>query len=247
MLAGEICCIALAWLVCAALKFSRDITGAVVFCSAFGSSTFLGYAIIMEAFPASQEAMTEAVLVSEIGVGYPVFILGPILAAYFASKDTAIRKNLSSSLSFFKSPVFFALILGVIWKPAGLPAPDNIIFKPVFDTGIILSHALTPLAIISVGLMFRLPDIRKSLLALAIVIIIKLLLKPALLGIGADIAGFTRLWKDVLVILGAMPPAVLGAVFLRRYGGNASLASALLLGATCISCLTILLIFFLIG
>ncbi len=247
MLSVEISCIILAWVVCYYLKFPKDVIGAVVFCSAFGSSTFLGYAVIMEMFPGTSEAMTEAVLISEIGVGYPIFILGPLLAAYFGSKETSLRKNLSASFSFFKSPVFFALILGVIWVPLGMPGKGNVFLKPLFDVCTVLSHALTPLALISVGLMFRIPDIRSSLVALAVVIALKLILKPVLLGIGADFFGFEKLWKDVLIILGAMPPAVLGAVFLRRYGGNASLASALLLVATCISAVTVLIIFFLMG
>jgi predicted permease len=58
---------------------------------------------------------------------------------------------------------------------------------------------------------------------------------------------FPELWKDVLVLLAAMPPAILGVVFLKRYGGDASLASALLLAATIISVLTILIVFSLVG
>jgi predicted permease len=51
----------------------------------------------------------------------------------------------------------------------------------------------------------------------------------------------------MLVILAAMPPAVLGAVFLRRYGGDASLASALLLAASLASCVSIVAVFWVIG
>ena len=41
--------------------------------------------------------------------------------------------------------------------------------------------------------------------------------------------------------------AVLGAVFLKRYGGDAALASALLLVATGISCVTLLGVFAFVG
>ena len=66
-------------------------------------------------------------------------------------------------------------------------------------------------------------------------------------GAAATLLGFPELWKDVLVLLAAMPPAVLGVVFLRRYGGDAALASALLLAATIISCGTLLLVFSFVG
>ncbi len=243
----EMCCIILSWLLCALLKMPRDTTGPIVFCSAFGSSTFLGYAVIIEMYPTVSQAMTEAVLISEIGVGYPIFILGPILAAYFGSKKTNFKDNITVSLAFFRSPLFFAIFVGILWTPLGLPTADNNLFKPLFDICDILGHALTPLAIISAGLMFKIPNIKQISLALIIVIFIKLLLKPVLLGFCADALGFEKLWKDILIILGAMPPAVLGAVFLRRYGGNASLASTILLIATCVSCITILGVFFFVG
>jgi predicted permease len=247
MLGAELSCIALGWFAASLLGFSRGTKGAVVFCAAFGSSTFLGYPIIMESFLGTPQAMTEAVLISEVGVGYPIFILGPLLAAYFGSEQTTAENQLAASLGFFKSPVFFALILGLAWSPLGMPGPDNTWLKPLFDVCHILSQALTPLAILSVGLMFKIPELKTILPPLVLVIAIKLFLKPMELAWASDLAGFEKLWKDILILLGAMPPAVLGAVFLRRYGGDASLASALLLVATALSCVTILGVFWLVG
>ena len=247
MLGLELTCIALAWIISVWLGFNKAQQGAVVFCSAFGSSTFLGYPIIIAMFPIKIEALTEAVLISEIGVGYPIFILGPILAAYFGSGKSDSKSKWSSSLGFFKSPVFFALIIGLLWGVFRLPGKDNAFLAPMFQVCHVLASALTPMAILSVGLMFKLPNVRKILVALGIVILIKLLFKPLLAGSIAVLLDFPKLWKDVLVLLAAMPPAVLGAVFLRRYGGDASLASALLLAASIVSCVSLLAVFWLIG
>jgi len=247
MLGIELASIALAWGFSALLRFEKAQQGAIVFCSAFGSSTFLGYAIIMETFPYKSEALTEAVLISEIGVGYPIFILGPILAAYFGSERSGLKSQWSSSLKFFKSPVFFALVIGLLWGILRFPGQDNAFLSPLFRVCHVLASALTPLAILSVGLMFKMPKVRSIIVALGIVIILKLIFKPVLAGSLASLLGFPKLWKDVLVLLAAMPPAVLGAVFLRRYGGDASLASALLLAATLVSCGTLLVVFWAIG
>ena len=246
MLGLELSAIALAWTVTALLRFDRGQRGAIIFCSAFGSSTFLGYLLIAEMYPNRREAMTEAVLISEIGVGYTIFILGPILAAYFGL-GTSDSKPWSASLSFFKSPVFFALVIGLLWGVLGLPGEDNAFLSPVFRVCHVLGAALTPVAILSVGLMFRLPRVRSILVPLGIVILIKLLLKPLAAGLLASLLGFPELWKDVLVLLAAMPPAVLGPVFLRRYGGDASLASTLLLAATLVSCLSLFVVFSSVG
>lgn len=247
MLGLELTCIALAWVVSILLKFNKAQQGAIVFCSAFGSSTFLGYSIIMQMFPDTPEALSEAVLISEIGVGYPIFILGPILAAYFGSKESDVKSQLKSALGFFKSPVFFALLIGLLWGYFKLPGQENSFLAPIFQLGKVLSAALTPLAILSVGLMFKLPSLRKILVALTIVVLLKLLIKPLLAGYLATLFGFPELWKEVLVLLAAMPPAVLGAVFLRRYGGDASLASALLLVASIVSCVTLVGVFWVFG
>ncbi len=93
MLGLEILCIALAWVTSAMLKFSRAQQGAVVFCSAFGSSTFLGYSIIMQMFPDIPGALCETVLISEIGVGYPIFIFGGVLAGRIKKQASALPKE----------------------------------------------------------------------------------------------------------------------------------------------------------
>lgn len=247
MLCLELTCIALAWIISSWLGFTKAQQGAVVFCSAFGSSTFLGYSLIIQMFPHKTEALTEAVLISEIGVGYPIFILGPILAAYFGSGKQDKKAIRSASLNFFKSPVFFALLLGIFWSYLQLPGEDNEFMAPIFQVCHVLASALTPIAIISVGLMIKLPNLRKILVALVIVILLKLLFKPLIAGYFASLFDFPELWKDVLVILAAMPPAILGVIFIRRYGGDASLASALLLAATIISCVSLLMVFYFIG
>ena len=244
MLFLELFCIALAWWVSRLLRFSRAKQGAIVFCAAFGSSTFLGYAIIMQMFPGNTQAMTEAVLISELGVGYPIFILGPVLAAFFGSGD---KGDWRASLSFFRSPVFFALLAGITWGIFSLPGKENIYLQPLFHVGEILAAALTPLAILAVGLLLKRPKLKEAVLALVIVVGIKLLLKPLLAGSIARAMGMPELWQDVLVLLAAMPPAVLGVVFLKRYGGDAGFASTLLLAATILSSVTLVGVFVLSG
>ncbi|MCK5133373.1 MAG: AEC family transporter [Candidatus Sabulitectum sp.] len=244
MLGLELLFIALAWLLSSMLKFSRAQQGAIVFCSAFGSSTFLGYSIVLQVFPDNPEALSEAVLISEIGVGYPIFILGPILAAYFGSRKLK-KSDWKASFCFFRSPVFFALIAGLLWSILKIPGEENIYIAPIFRLGSVLSAALTPLAILSVGLMFKKPGFRTMVIPLGIVILLKLILKPLLASQLASWFGFPELWKEILVLMAAMPSAVLGVVFLRRYGGDASLASALLLVTTLVSSITLLGVFWL--
>jgi hypothetical protein len=43
----------------------------------------LGYPLISQAFPGNMQAMEEAVVTSEFGVGFLLFIFGPFIAMYF--------------------------------------------------------------------------------------------------------------------------------------------------------------------
>jgi predicted permease len=252
MFALEIGSIALAWSVAALLRFPRSRRGPIVFCAAFGSSSFLGYAVIREMFPAGHEALAEAVLISELGVGYPILILGPLLAAHFGAAPAAAAPEgpppspLRSALIFFRSPVFLSFVLGLLWPRLGLPGDKTPLMVPVFRLLDVLAAGLVPLALLSVGLMFRVPHPREIALALTIVVAVKLILKPVAAGLLARAFGFPELWEDVLVLLAGMPPAVLGPVFLRRYGGEAPLASALLISAGLLSCVTLIGTFWLV-
>lgn len=62
---------------------------------------------------------------------------------------------------------------------------------------------------------------------------------PVIGGYGLSILGFHDLWRDVVITLAAMSPAILWAVFLKRYGGDASLAFTLSLAASIICVVTI--------
>ncbi len=247
MFGVELVCIGLAWGIAVRLGFDRAQQGAIVLCSGFGSSAFLGYSVILQMFPLSPSALSEGVLISEIGVGYPIFILGPILAAHFGSEAAGNKFRWQSTLTFFESPVFFALLAGILWGALRLPGEENFLLAPLFQLGHVLAGALTPLVILSVGLLFRFPHPCRIIAPLAIVILLKLILQPLLAGVFAIQFGFSELWKEVLVLLAAMPSAVLGAVFLRRYGGDAALASSLLLITSLISCASLAGVFWFIG
>jgi predicted permease len=227
------------WISCL-LKLSNAQTGAVVLCSAFGSSAFLGYSFIMSVFPGQSVALDEGVLISEVGVGYPIYILAPMLASRFGtagSKENGIYRKIV--LDFLKSPVFFSLILGILWSVFKLPTGDHGFLGPFFKLFKDLSSALTPLAILSIGLMFEVPKIKSILIPFIIVVLIKLIFQPVAANVLSVSFGFSDLWREILVILSAMPPAVLGVVFLKRYGADASLASALVIAVTLVSVITL--------
>jgi len=111
----------------------------------------------------------------------------------------------------------------------------------------LLGGAAVPLAILTVGLLLRVPKPGGVLVPVGVMIVLKLLLAPTLAGIGAVAFGLPETWRDVLVLLAGMPPAIIGVVFLRRYGGDSSLASTLFVVGAVASVGSLLLVIYLLG
>lgn len=101
MLCAELMALALGWGAAKVLRLDRAASGAVILVSGFGSSSLLGYALISQVFPGNTAAMTEAVMVSELGVGPALFIIGTMIAIYYGSENTDSGARIKAALVFF--------------------------------------------------------------------------------------------------------------------------------------------------
>ncbi len=251
MLGADVLIFAMAFGLGSSIRSIRPMLGPVLFCATFGSSTFLGYPIIAEVFPGSASAMGEAVLVSELGIGLPLLLFGPILARHFGSDEIDGPSLLDALRQFLTSPIAIALFTGLSWSLLELPVTKDSITYPLLHLGHLLGGAVTPLAIMTVALFYAPAasdrSYRSLLPALLLVIFLKLCAKPALCGGGALLLDLPDQWRAVLVLLAGMPPAIFGVVLLGRYGGNARVASRLLVMATAISIGTLLFYSWLFG
>jgi predicted permease len=242
----ELSMIAAAWKIGAWAGLNGASLGAVVLCSAFGTSATLGYSIISIVFPNNPEAMLEAVLISELGVALLVFTLGPVLAMHFGSGGHTADIG-RSIIAFFKTPIFIALAAGLLWSVLGLPAGENAILRPVFGAGQALAGLVVPLSILVIALNLKMPDLKRYLRPLAIVAALKLVAGPILAGTLAITFGLPEIWRDELIIMAGLPPAVLNVIYLQRYGGDAETASVITAGASLLSLATLLLVMALLG
>ncbi|MFO7684471.1 MAG: AEC family transporter, partial [Desulfobacterales bacterium] len=111
----------LSWLTARVMKFDRPSTGALMLVASFGSSALIGYPIIQYAFPGNPEALAEAIAISELGVGLPIFILGPAVAMYFGGTFKGAADLQGLARSYFLSPIFLAVILGLLMSRVEIP------------------------------------------------------------------------------------------------------------------------------
>jgi malate permease and related proteins len=225
---AELVCIAAAWWIGGMLRLPGPQKGAFILVSAFGSSAFLGYPIIKAVFPGDTAAMADAIVTSELGVGVFIFTLGVMIAMYFGGKTFRAGEAGKVFLSFLRSPVFVALSAGLLVSIC-FRDKDNVFFRLLLDLTRTLGAANTVFVVFSVGIVLEAGNFRALLPAALLVCLLKLILKPVLVAVPADILGFPLMWKKVMVIEAAMPSAALSVVFSSRYGCDGAFASRLLM------------------
>ena len=241
LIGTELICALLAWTVGRVLKLSKPQTGALILASMFGSSAFLGYAVIKELFKDNVKVLGEAAIISELGVGLMIFTLGVAIAIFFGKNNISRRDALKPVLSFFHSHIFIALVTGIIVSFIDLPR-DNIIIASLFKLLEIIANSNTLMVTMTIGIMLKFHNLRKVLPIVILACVIKLLIQPLLAGSFADMFSVSDTWRKILVIEASMPSAALAAVFAKRYNCDAELASILVFATFLSSILTIITI-----
>ncbi|MDL5051058.1 AEC family transporter [Oscillatoria amoena NRMC-F 0135] len=225
------------------LRLKPAQTGAVILCSAFGATTTVGMAFIQELYQGQWKAFTEAVISAQVGVAALFFVVGVPLAVFFGQHDKGLDVALRASCKFFRSPVFLSLVAGVLWNVFGLPGASDKWLGPMFKFLGLLQGAIGLLAGLAVGLMLRPVSVRTVLGAVVVVVVVKLILMPVFTGAVAFGLGFDPMWRGVLVVLSAMPSAVIAALFCRQYGCDGPLASLLVIVSTIVSVATLPIVY----
>ena len=246
MIAAEILCLALAWVLARAWRLAPPQQGAFMLTAAFGSSALLGYALINQVFPGNAAALAEAVVISEVGVGPALFTVGVMVAIYYGQAQVSGRERLNAALAYFRSPIFWAMTAGLVC--ANLPIPWNHPALNGLVKGLeVLGQANTFLVAMVVGVALEFKGFRAMLGLAAAVCALKLVLKPVLVWL-PSLAMHMPAWQSQVIILeGAMPSALLTVVLSAKYGCDAGLASRLVFATSLVSAVTILVMFRLLG
>ena len=228
------------------LKLPRATTGALMIASSFGAAAMIGYPLVSFTYPGDQKAMADAVVVSQLGIGLPLFILCPLVAVHFGDRRDKAGVA-ATTVAYLRSPIFVALVVGA--AVGALPVPLDAPWLQPFLTALdLLGSALTVLACVVLGITLRLPrgwrSARVRLLAIvpisaALAMVVQPLLADgvgAVMGVGGEL-------RQVLVLVAAMPSAVMGTVFAARYECDPATASTLAVVNICLSIVLVPVVF----
>lgn len=217
---------AISWAAGSLLKFDSPSIGALMIVSSFGSSALIGYPIIQYAFPDSPRALAEGIVISELGVGLPIFIFCPAVAMFFGGTSRAGQNLGALAKDYLRSPIFLAVVLGLACSqlnvPAGMPLVETLreALKMAQGATVVVSAI-----ILGLQLTFQRPAGFWPLIAVSLAI--QMLFQPwfsdavsSLMAVGAED-------RQILVLISTLPAAILGPVFAARYDCAAKTATLL--------------------
>lgn len=210
------------------LGWSRGRVGALVLVCGLGNTSFMGYPMLQALH--GQAGLALAVVADQLGCFPLLASMGVVVACVYAGRTPNPRLIVRRILTF---PAFIALAAGLlVGALGGWPEVLDGVFHP-------LGATLTPLALFSVGLQFRLRLGGRQLGAAACGLGWKLLLAPALcwvLGVAAGVGGLTL---TAGVLQAAMAPMVSAAILADEYELDPELANTVLGAGIVLSLLTV--------
>lgn len=229
-----------AWLLFAVLGrlfgWSRSRIGALTLVCGLGNTSFMGYPMVQAMH--GQPGLALAVVSDQLGC-FPLLAAGGIVvASLYSGRQPSVALVVRRIATF---PAFIALLVGVVAGLAGgwPEALDHLFLQ--------LGQTLTPLALFSVGLQFKLHLHRDQLGALSSGLAWKLALAPlAGWGLGM-LAGVTGLTLVVGVLQAAMAPMISAAILADQYELEPRLANTVLGAGIVLSLATVPLANLLMG
>ncbi|MCQ2567661.1 MAG: AEC family transporter [Mogibacterium sp.] len=144
------------------------------------------------------------------------------------------RANWKSLLKgVFTNPLIIGGIVACIVMGLNIPVP-SIVYKTVVS----LSDATTPIAMILLGASLRLNGMRSDRAKLAVCVIGKLIVFPALGILGAVLIGLRGVDLVAIVLMAATPTALASFAMASSMGGNGELAGETVVFSTVLACFT---------
>lgn len=215
------------------LHWTPQRIGGLTLIAGLGNSMFIAYPVIEAAL--GREAMPYAVIADQAGAFMALTVGGAVITAVYSRTSVAASTQLTRVIvhRLVRFPPAYALVLGLaVGRFGGWPVPvDNLLLR--------IGATLTPLALFSAGLQFRLSLKGDQSGAVALGVAWKLLLAPliiALLGWTAGSGGFTY---TVGVLQAAMPPMISAAILAAQHDLEPDIVSAVLALGLLLSAITL--------
>ena len=199
--------------------WSKKLTGCLIICTGLSNTSFLGFPIIEALY--GEEGLKTAILVDQPGSFVALSTLGVLVATVY-SKGNLNNFQIAKKIAFF--PPFVTFCIACLMNVFQFDFYDwgQLLFKSV-------GSAVTPLALLSVGLQLRFEKRSMHWGFLGIGLFYKLILMPAIICFLYVII-FRQQGKDIEVAIleSAMAPMITGCILASNSGLKPRLSSMMI-------------------
>jgi predicted permease len=213
------------------LGWSNKLIGCLILTAGLGNTSFVGFPIIQALY--GDEGLKTAIIVDQPGSFTVLTTLGIITASFF-SKGKPDFKFILSKMAYF--PPFIAFVFAGIMNLFHFDFAE--IVQAVFQK---LGAAITPIAMISVGLQLSIDRKSQHWGFLGLGLFFKLLITPAFFYLFyKTVLNGKGLSVDVSILESAMAPMITGSILASTYGLKPKLSSMMLSVGIPVSFITVL-------
>lgn len=196
--------------------FARDVHAVLLICVALANSSFIGYPMVRALL--GDAALPYAVVYDQFGTFLLLSTFGLlVLARYSGDRPPGARQVL---LRIARFPPLWALLFALLLMPAQPPAWIGTALKQLAD-------AMLPLVMLAVGLSIQLRLRQEELRPLAVGLLLKLVVLPALAWPLSWVLGLQGLMLKANVLESAMPTMITAAALAISHRMAPRLAAAL--------------------
>jgi hypothetical protein len=211
----------------------------------FANTGYMGIPLFLMAYgaPGMPPAIIAAVLNAAVLIGGVI-----VLIELDAHKSGGIgRALLGVSRALVINPLIVSSIIGLVWGALSLPIPG-----PLAAFGDMMGASAGPCALFAIGLFLATQSVNalmggKRTLEATWLIALKLVAHPAATWAFAHLFGLDTFATAAATILSAMPTGALAFVVAQRYGIFVERTSAVILGSTVLSVITLSAVMILFG
>jgi predicted permease len=220
------------------LRLPRPSLGIFALSSTIGSTAILGTAYITYIFKGEPSIIGKGLLVSQLAVGLPAYILMPLICIWHSEESEGRRPWLCQLGTFARTPAILAVIAGLSWSLLDLDT-EGVLLSPLFSALAFVGQSLMFLTAIMVALTISRVPLKKSILPVATCSFFVLIFEPMALSMLQTAAHFEVSDQQLSFFLISMPTAYSVIAYAVRYKLDVSLASSLVMCTNALSALSI--------
>ena len=213
-------------------KLPGDEAPAAGMASSFGNLLMLGLPIVYGHYGANGTLVAALI----ISIHAPLQWLGATLIMEWHKRAGSVNyRELFSGLlrDLIRNPIVMALVIGSAWRFTGLgltPAVNSMVQM--------LAQSSVPAALVALGFSLASLPIRGQISAAFLIVGLKMLVMPALVGLAGYLIGLPPLWLAVAIVFASIPPGANAYLFANRYNAAVAPVAASIAIGTAIAAFT---------